>query len=138
MATEAKTRLEPPGVDLRGVLIAGCGALVLLVGAIVGLHAVYRWEVSGSALPPPAQFPVPRPETNEAVQLHRLLAEQRTRLSGYAWTDKDQGLVRIPIERAMALIAQKGTHAYDPIAPSEAALTAPTAAAQRATTGVPR
>jgi hypothetical protein len=137
MATDAHpdTRLEAPGVNLRAVLLAGCGAMVLLAGAIVGFHAIYRWEVRGSSLPSPAQFPAPRPETNEAAQLHGLLSEQRARLSGYAWADKEHGVVRIPIDRAMKLIVQKGEHAYDPIVPSAPALAAPAAAAQRATTG---
>jgi hypothetical protein len=138
MATDAHPRLEAPGVSMKAVLLAGSGAVVLLVGAIVGLHAVYRAEVSGNVPPPPAQFPAPRVQTDETAQLHRLLAEQQARLSGYAWVDKQQGLARIPVERAMQLIVQRGAQAYDPIAPSEPALAAPTAGAQRATTGAPR
>ena len=55
-------------------------------------------------------------------KLRRVLSEQRARLSGYAWADRDKTLVRIPIERAMQLIVRKGAQAYDPLAPAAPAL----------------
>jgi len=137
MASEPHTgaKLEPPGVDLRGTALAACGALMLLGGAI-GVHdAIYRAEVPNRAPPPPQAFPEPRLRANEAAQRLRLQAEQRSRLAGYAWVDRAHGVARIPIERAMQLIVAAGPKAYDPIAPSAAALAAPTAGAQRAMSG---
>src|SRR5690348_244325 len=136
MANEAhiRNRLEPPGVHVTGVLLTACASIVLVVAAVAGLDAVYRAYVPNPTPPPPQTFPQPRVQPDESAELRRLLAEQRARLAGYAWADRDKKLVRIPIERAMALIAQKGAHAYDPLEPSSPALSSPAAGAQRATT----
>ena len=37
--------------------------------------------------------------------LHR---QRAGAVEGYAWVDKDQGIVRIPIERAMQIVAARG------------------------------
>jgi hypothetical protein len=137
MASEAHlgAKLEPPGVDLRWVVAAGCGAILLVLGAVAMLAAVYHSQVANGPLPPPRSFPQPRVQPDEADELHRLMSEQRARLTGYAWADKQKGFVRVPIDRAMQLIVQAGSKAYDPVAPSATALSSPTAGAQRATPG---
>ncbi len=136
MATEVhvRTKLETPQVDVRAVLLTACASVVLVVGAVAGLHAVYRAYVPNPAPPPPREFPEPQVRPDEAQQLRRLLSEQRARLAGYAWADRQKSLVRIPIDRAMQLIVQKGAHAWDPLLPAAPALTGPAAGAQRAVT----
>jgi hypothetical protein len=136
MANEAHIhgRLEPPDIDVRAALIAAGASVVLVVGAVVGLLAIYRAYVPNPALPPPQAFPQPRVQPDESAELGRLLSEQRARLEGYAWADRDKKLIRIPIEHAMQLIVQKGDQAFDPLAPAAPALSGPSAGAQRATT----
>ena len=53
-------------------------------------------------------FPLPRLEENERTQLRQIVEEQDRKLATYNWLDKDKGVVQIPIERAMDLIAQRG------------------------------
>jgi hypothetical protein len=136
MASEAHLhrKLEPPDIPVRAVLVAACATLLLVIGAVIGLDAVYRAYVPNPAPPPPQTFPEPRVHPYESEELRRLLAEQRARLGRYAWVDRDKGVVEIPIEQAMRLIAEKGAHAYDPIETSAPALSSPKAGAQRATT----
>jgi hypothetical protein len=53
-------------------------------------------------------FPSPQLETDERTQLNKVrLAEENT-LSTYDYVDKDAGTVRIPIDRAMDLVVQRG------------------------------
>ena len=53
-------------------------------------------------------FPAPQLETDERSQLNKVrLAEEQT-LNTYDYIDQKVGTVRIPIERAMDLIAQRG------------------------------
>ncbi len=136
MASEAhiRSRLEPPDIDSRSALIAAAAAIVLIIGAVAGLDALYRAYVPRPAPPPPRSFPQPRVQPDESAELRRLMSEQRARLARYAWVDRGKGIVEVPIERAMRLIAQKGAHAYDPLVPAGPALAGPTAGAQRATT----
>jgi hypothetical protein len=53
-------------------------------------------------------FPQPRLEENERTQLRSFIEDQDRKLATYDWVDKDRGTVRIPIDRAMELIEQRG------------------------------
>ena len=43
-----------------------------------------------------------------ARMLRQLHAREAEMLQGYAWVDRNAGAVRIPIERAMDLVVEKG------------------------------
>jgi hypothetical protein len=61
------------------------------------------------------QFPTPRLQTDDGMQdLSDLHAREDLLLENYTWVDRSQGKVRIPIERAMELIAARGL----PVAPA--------------------
>jgi hypothetical protein len=55
-----------------------------------------------------SKFPEPRLEQNERAEINRFRSGEEQRLNSYDWVDKENGVVRIPIERAMQLIAQRG------------------------------
>lgn len=60
------------------------------------------------------QFPTPRLQTDDGNQeIADLHAKEDLLLENYSWANQPQGKVRIPIERAMELIAQSGL----PVAP---------------------
>lgn len=128
--SQVEERLESPEVATRPILLAALGVLLLVFGTVGTLAAIYYREVSVQRLPTPEKFPQPRVETKEREERLRIEAEQARRLAGYHWVDREQGLVQIPIERAMQLLAGEGIQAYAPLAPAEA-LSAPTAGAQR-------
>jgi hypothetical protein len=54
------------------------------------------------------KFPAPQLETDERTQLNRVRVLEESALSTYDYIDKNAGTVRIPIDRAMDLIAQRG------------------------------
>jgi hypothetical protein len=85
-------------------------------------------------MPPPQTFPRPRVQADDKAELMQTLERQRQELSGYRWANKEHTLVKIPIERAMQLIAAKGAQAYAPIQSSPAAPSSPEAGAERAIT----
>jgi hypothetical protein len=137
MAHDAETevRLEPAGVPLRPVLWAAFASITLVLGAIFGLKIVYDWCVANHTLPAPEQFPSPRVQTHQAEQLQDLLAAQRRQLGGYAWADASKTLVRIPIERAMEIIGQRGADAYAPLVIPGPTPSSPAAGRPPTTTG---
>jgi hypothetical protein len=53
-------------------------------------------------------FPSPQLEVDERTQLNKIRLDEEERLSTYDYIDKQAGTIRIPIERAMDLIAQRG------------------------------
>jgi hypothetical protein len=129
MAIEGE-KFQPPAVAPRPILLSALAALILLAAAIGGLQAVYYWQVRVQTFPAPEQFPEPRVQTGQSEQLRRIQAEQMSRLQGYHWVDQKQGLVQIPIERAMSLLVAEGAQAYAPLAPPQA-LSTPSAGAER-------
>ena len=54
------------------------------------------------------KFPAPRLEGNEVTEINDFRYQQDETLSSYAWVDQNGGVVRIPIDRAMQLVAQRG------------------------------
>src|SRR2546425_5501564 len=55
-----------------------------------------------------ARFPQPRLETNERLEINDFRLQEEKTLNSYGWVDEKTGVVRIPIERAMQLVEQRG------------------------------
>lgn len=95
--------------------IAAVTALVLVsVGAMVGLFDALVAHQSRQSPPAnplassvPRVPPEPRLQTLPIADLEELRAAEAKRLQGYAWVDRDKGLVRIPIERAMEILVSR-------------------------------
>jgi hypothetical protein len=69
-------------------------------------------------------FPEPQLETNERTELNKIRLHEEDTLSTYGYVDENAGTVRLPIDRAMELLAQRGlptrTQPGDTIAGSNA------------------
>jgi hypothetical protein len=65
-----------------------------------------------------AQFPEPRLQTAPQVDLAAMRAREDAELNTYGWVDRQAGVVRLPIEKAMDLVLQHHLPARgDPDAP---------------------
>lgn len=53
-------------------------------------------------------FPQPRLETDERGQINSFRLQEEQKLHSYGWVDQNAGIVWIPIDRAMELIAERG------------------------------
>jgi hypothetical protein len=108
---------EPRDVDVISLVLVA--ALFLICGLIVffacaGLvHAFNEkdktrpTELASTELSH-AEFPQPRLQVKPGVDLKTLRAEEERELSSYGWVNRSAGVVRIPIDRAMDLIMQRG------------------------------
>ncbi len=67
--------------------------------------AARRFPLAEGVVPAP---PAPALQTQPFRDVMQLKAEQRAQLHSYGWIDKANGVVHIPIERAMALTLQRG------------------------------
>ncbi len=100
-----------------GRLFAFAGGVVALVGlGVLGSAAVFHFFVRHQPLGPPASPfenvrtvpPEPRLQTTAPLDLKLYRADQEKILEGYGWVDSHAGIVRIPVDRAMDLLLQKG------------------------------
>jgi hypothetical protein len=53
-------------------------------------------------------FPDPRLEENERQEINQFRTGEEETLNSYGWVNQPAGVVHIPIERAMELVAQRG------------------------------
>jgi len=113
---------EPDRLSARAVVrfaviltVVSIVALLLVFGLFRLLDARARASEAG---PTPVEAeqprtaeqrlpPEPRLEIEPAAHLARLRAEEDAILESYGWVDKQNGVVRIPIDRAMALMVER-------------------------------
>jgi hypothetical protein len=80
--------------------LAGSGLLVSYFAARQP-HAVR----GSTSAPPAAEPPKPRLQIQPSIDLAAMRRAEDARLHSYAWIDRSAGVVRIPIDRAMDLLA---------------------------------
>ncbi len=107
---------------LAGLALTGFVIHIILVGMYAYLDTYQKTHQNqGSPLvkatkedmrsPTPEsanRFPLPRLEVNERAQLYDFRRKEEDTLNTYGWVDQNAGVVHIPIERAMQLLAQRG------------------------------
>jgi hypothetical protein len=107
---------QPPDVATGIVIVAVAGFLGFVALSMTGLFFYLRSSVPDAFRKViEHHFPEPALQKNPQDDLRRFEREQRAALSGYGWVDQSKGLVRIPIEEAMRIIAARGGQAYDPL-----------------------
>lgn len=77
----------------------------MAVGTDIDPHTMTRDQIKDKA---EATFPKPVLEYSEQTQYIDELKRQDEMLSSYDWVDQQNGVVRIPINRAMDLLAERG------------------------------
>lgn len=104
--------------DLNPRKIAIFGAtLALVIGATLlaayGLfHFFYAGVTRSRPLPSPLSYsreptPEPRLLVKPGDEMQAMRADENKILSSYDWIDRDKGIVRIPIDRAMEILDQR-------------------------------
>ena len=111
------TQHEPNDINIRAVAwVAGAFVATL---ALVFAGGWGLWKVAenhdtnqSSPLPPPMRVqsapPSPRLQADVGEDEAVLRAQQQGELNSYGWVDKARGQTRIPINRAMDLVAAGG------------------------------
>ena len=74
------------------------GGLGLII-SFIALQAYFRWVERGEVYT--------KVITKQPTDLLQLEGKQTEQISGYRWIDPDQGIVGIPIERAMEIVASE-------------------------------
>lgn len=102
--------LSPKAIGLFGAALGlMIGAVLIVAYAMLDVFAVGRPHEETRLAPVAAeqQPPEPRLQVHPAEDLAKLRADEQEQLESYGWVDPAAGVVSIPIERAMDLLAEK-------------------------------
>lgn len=88
-------------------------AAIITYAGVAGLFHVFKQDYPSPSAPsritePRVFAPEPRLQNNPRTDLDQFRATEEAKLNSYGWIDKEEGVIRIPIERAMDLIAERG------------------------------
>jgi len=121
-APSTDAELSVPAIVFFGL---GLALTMIVVCAILWLMAV-RFKARAQALDParsplaeanvPRLPPEPRLQAAPVADMRKLRAEENAILTTYDWVDRSAGVVRIPIERGIDIVSEKGLPVPPPAA----------------------
>jgi len=120
--------ISPLRVALTGLALAAVIAATML--AAYGLFYLFHGSENRARPAPsplsyaPEPVPEPRLQAEPGEELKALRADEDAALKSYGWIDQEKGVVRIPIDRAIDILAERGL-------PARASKSAPAAEKQR-------
>lgn len=86
-------------INTKLVGVVGLVSVLAVVGSIIGIQALYNnFELSEQER---------KVVAIEAIDAKNLLAEQEAKLNRAGWINRQEGIVAIPIDRAMELVVQE-------------------------------
>jgi len=125
-------KFEEKDVDVKAVGKFGIGLALLCVvclALVLGFFKFLENETGGSkarvsegiGVDASKLPPEPRLEVTPVLDLQAMRAAEDKALESYGWVDQAHGVVRIPIDRAIDLLAQRGLPARQQNVPQSAA-----------------
>jgi hypothetical protein len=108
-------RYMPEQLSLRGIAIGALSIAAAIAFAVAAAYAAVHLSTEGAPPRLAAHHGKPPPiaggtelEVDPADQMRAFVAAKRELLDSYGWVDRERGVARIPIERAMELVARTG------------------------------
>lgn len=109
---------EVEDASAKAIAIFAVALFTIILGTMLVLGTMYKFLYhEDQAIPAPeAQTSfkhAPQAKTSIDEDWVDIDAQARQHLEGYGWTDRKQGLVKLPVERAMELVAREGLPARE-------------------------
>ena len=106
-------------VTYRPIVLASVGLAVVLIAVTIAMRLLFQHYVAREATTSPpanplaaeygrAEPPEPHLQSAPVDDLRKLRESESAALGSYGWVDRENGIVRIPIERAMDLLMDRG------------------------------
>lgn len=109
---------ETSDVHVRPLAWLGVGLAMLILISIVAVKGIFvfldRQLARNDVAPPPMmtqrpqQPPEPRLQTTPVPNRKLIVEQESKQLNTYGWVDSKSGVVRIPVDQAMKLLAERG------------------------------
>jgi hypothetical protein len=132
-----ENRFEHRDVNVWAIYKFGIALAVVTVLSVALLFGLFRFFLAREGGPVPKENvnvdarnlpPMPRLQSAPIQDLKDMRAAEDKILTGYGWVDQPHGVVRIPIDRAIDLMVQRGVASRPQTEPQSAAsgVTVPT------------
>jgi hypothetical protein len=109
---------ERSDADPRLIAALAAGIAIFLIVSPYLLSLAFPGRAQPRGLPGAPLPPPPRLQIDPKADLDRLHAAENRQLESYGWVDRGQGVARIPIERAMQLLAERGRPGWPAATPA--------------------
>jgi hypothetical protein len=115
-------------LDIRGILVF-VGVLVAVTLVVMclmwGIAVLFKGSLARKDPAPPALAearearvpPGPNLQPNPSAELAAFRAAEAAELTTWAWVDKEKSVARVPVERALEIVAARGLPAPPPMPP---------------------
>jgi hypothetical protein len=115
-------------LDFRGILVfvGGLTAVTLVVmGLMWGVAVLFKGSLARRDPAPPALAearearvpPGPNLQPNPTAELAAFRVAEEAELKTWAWVDREKAVARVPVERALEIVASRGLPAPPPMPP---------------------
>jgi hypothetical protein len=107
---------ETSDANIRNLALSGVGLFAVIGLSLLAMWVMFRYLAGHEKTGPPAPLmarervvpPAPQLQVAPASDLERVRQAEAAVLNSYAWVDRKQGVVRIPVDRAIELLAGRG------------------------------
>ncbi|HVB08548.1 MAG TPA: hypothetical protein VNF00_06330 [Candidatus Acidoferrales bacterium] len=119
-------RHEKRDANLRAIAIFGGVLFLTIAGVLIGMRFLFfhfaKEQSLGTRETPFANArvlpPEPRLQPNPRRDLENYMAAQKHEFTTYGWVDRQNGVVRIPVKRAMRILLKQGFPVQRPAKPA--------------------
>jgi hypothetical protein len=99
---------EPLETSVRAIYITAAVLSAVVVASFVLVFVLLGLFAETTGTVPASQFEAPDSMSRRVQQLQSLRTQERVLLEQYQWVNPTAGIARIPIERAMEIVASQG------------------------------
>ena len=115
-AVDPSEEYEHRDADTSSLLKYGLGLVIVLILVLFSMKWVFSYFAKSQPLGPPASPfenvrvlpPQPRLQVKPGADLRSYCGDQMQKLGSYGWVDQENGVVRIPIDRAIDATIERG------------------------------
>ena len=104
--------LKPGYIALFGIGVVMAVGLAVVITSLFVHYRELQHARQETPVPRLAReresMPEPRLQVDAPNELRQMRAAEEAALNSYGWVDKEAGVVKIPVDRAMEILAKKG------------------------------
>jgi hypothetical protein len=99
---------EPIETNVRAVWRTAAAMVGVVLAVFALMAGMTKWFASAEDRPASDYSAKPDLNTAEQSPLQQLRNQEQALLSNYGWIDREAGIARIPVDRAIEIISQNG------------------------------